>query len=204
MIFCKSTDYLCSIPVQAFFSEHKECRVFSNKEKVFVLRCCIAVAVSITLILLITGSHRVTVKIAQQLVDKRMSEIFESFDENCSYEIDALRKSAGIRVESVSKAGDAVEAECTVTSLNVGEPLTELLDSMNGTEITSDEYAKMIKDAVDSAEITSTSCTLLISIDSGGNPVLEDIPYEVYDAYLGGYLTYAQNAMKAMGGQFDD
>ena len=162
------------------------------------------IAVVIILLFFLTKSKDIKIEDAQLLIDAKMQEIFVNFDENESYELDAIKESASITVKRINHDGELISAECKIKSINIGKTLVDLLDEMKNQETDADQYSQKICNAVDSADITETECILTFTNDSDGNLILNDIPYEVYDAYLGGYLTYAQKAIELMGDYIND
>lgn len=164
----------------------------------------VLIVIVIMLIFPLAKLQGVKIEDAQLLVDAKMQEIFVNFNENDSYEIDAIKKSASITVENISHDGELISAECKIKSINIGKALIALLNDMNNQKTDAEQYSQKIRSTVDSADITETECSLTFTKDSDGKLLLNDIPYEVYDAYLGGYLTYAQKAIELTGDYLND
>ena len=75
---------------------------------------------------------------------------------------------------------------------------------MMNKEVAAEEYNAKLKEAVDSAESVTATYTLSFSKVENGEYVVDDIPYDVYDGILGGYLTFAQKAIEAVEGYLND
>ena len=118
-----------------------------------------------------------------------------------SYELNKLKTSAKISVLSISVHGNTATANCQIQSIDIGGALSELLNSLGDQTITQEVYAQKVKSAVDAAKKTEKLVELTFTLDAGDSWILDEIPYEVYDSYLGGYLTYAQEVITKMGGE---
>jgi len=149
-------------------------------------------------------SDGITVDDAQELIDEKVAEVLGQFGSDDAYEIAAIKRAADIKVEKIEKTDDGINTSCTVTSLDVGKRLTDLLYGMMNKEVTAEEYDAKLKEAVDSAERATATYTISFSKDENGEYVLDDISYDVYDSILSGYLTFAQKAMEAMEGKLND
>lgn len=151
-----------------------------------------------------TNSNGITVDDAQEMLGEKIAEVLEQFGSDDAYEIAAIKRAADIKVEKIEKTDDGISTTCTVTSLDVGKRLTDLLYGMMNKEVAAEEYNAKLKEAVDSAESVTATYTLSFSKDENGEYVVDDIPYDVYDGILGGYLTFAQKAIEAVEGYLND
>ena len=166
----------------------------------------IAILAVVVIVILIAGSssdEEFSIEDAQQLIDVTIKDIFTDSAEG-SYELKALKEAASVSVVSTSVDGDSATATCSIQSINVGEELMKLFSTYEDKTITKANYEEIVKSAVDSAEATETEKVLSFTRNEEGNWVADDLSYEVYDAYLGGYLTFMQEAITKMGDAFNE
>ena len=144
-----------------------------------------------------------SVKDAQLIIDDELKNVFLESAEN-SYELIALKKAATISVLTTSVDGDTAIATCSVKSIDIRSALMALLDSIGDQKITKAIYEEKVKYAVDSAKTTEDEVELTFTLSEDGVWFLDEISYEVYDLYLGGYLTFTQDIITKMGDMFDE
>lgn len=146
------------------------------------------------------ASKKLTVNEAEVLVRAEMQEIFQQEQESektGSYEIHVLKNTSQVTVKSIEMDGKSAVAVCQIRSLDLHSALSALLESMKNQQVGVSAYEEMLKEAVDNAEYTEAEYEIALSCGKDGGWAVSELPYDVYDAYLGGYLTFVQDAMNA-------
>ena len=156
------------------------------------------VAVLTAVFLILFQSHELDLKEAQKQIEDEMQKTFEGFAESDDYIIQKLSESSRITVKALHNTDGKVMRDVSIGSLAVGDPLIQLLEELQGQVVDDDTYRKKVEAAVDSAKWEETLCEMTFVQSENGGWQLDEVSYEVYDAYLGGYLTYAQKAVEQM------
>lgn len=153
----------------------------------------IGVIVGLLCFFLVFSDSKISNKEANRIIDDVISEkIFT--EEGSTEDMEHIVNNASVIVDSITHTDEKTAiASCTVNSLNVYDPLSQMITDLKGKEMTYEQLLQEINNRIKTAEKTESKIDITFNkIDSEWIPSLD---YEAYNTYLGGYLDYCTEAM---------
>ena len=115
----------------------------TSLKKLFIIIAACILLIAVVLVVGITSRNQaaLTKQEAQEKIDAALASVFQEASSD-NFIVQALEKTANIRVDSVKQTNNGIFANCTATSLDLATPILEYIQTLDASRV--DSYANVI------------------------------------------------------------